>query len=103
MSFIVISGGHATNIYTREFLESIIVTLDTKGGISIDPLKLIPRVCNQGAMIFSFFSDQDYFRNIRFFFDGTDENMKNDVQRELRNAVSDATNQRKSEFPADNN
>jgi hypothetical protein len=88
--FIVIASGsgRATNIYTREFLESIINCLDTKGGIHIDTLKLIPRVCSQGPMILSFSSDQDDFLNIGFFFDG---NNKDAVQREMRNAVNEAT------------
>jgi hypothetical protein len=81
--FVVLSGIQATDIYSREFLESMIPCLrtDTRGGISVNSLKLIPMVCSQGLAVFSFGSDggEDQ-RNISLFFN-----------REIKNLVRQAT------------
>jgi hypothetical protein len=88
--FIVLSGIQTTNIYSREFLESIIPCLDTdtRGGIRINSLKLIPMACSQGLIVFSFGSDgSEDNRNISLFFN---REIKNLVQRATDDAVSEA-------------
>jgi hypothetical protein len=88
--FIVLSGIQTTNIYSREFLESIIPCLDTytRGGISINSLKLIPMACSQGLIVFSFGSDgSEDHRNISLFFN---REIKSLVQRATDDAVSEA-------------
>jgi hypothetical protein len=86
--FVVLSGLQTTNIYSREFLESIIPCLNTKWGISVNSLKLIPMACSQGLVVFSFGSDggEDQ-RNISLFFNREIINL---VQRATDDAVSEA-------------
>src|SRR6266511_1651479 len=88
--FVVLSGLQTTNIYSREFLESIIPCLDTdnRGGIRINSLKLIPMACSQGLVVFSFGSDtRGDYRNIRPFFN---REVKSLVQQAINDAVSEA-------------
>jgi hypothetical protein len=88
--FVVLSGGQTTSIYSREFLESIIPCLDTdtRGGVRINSLKLIPMVCSQGLAVFSFRSDtRGDQTNISLFFN---REIKNLVQRATDDAVSEA-------------
>jgi|SRR5882672_1399705 len=88
--FVVLSGGQTANIYSREFLESIIPCLDTdtRGGIRINSLKLIPMVCSQGLVVFSFGSDtRGDYRNIRPFFN---REVKSLAQQAINDAVSEA-------------
>src|SRR6266498_3360123 len=88
--FVVLSGLQTTNIYSREFLESIIPCLDTdnRGGIRINSPKLIPMACSQGLVVFSFGSDtRGDYRNIRPFFN---REVKSLVQQAINDAVSEA-------------
>ncbi len=52
-AFLLTSSMQTPNVYTHEFLESIINCLDIKGNIIIST-KLIPRVCSQKLSIFKF-------------------------------------------------
>jgi hypothetical protein len=83
--FIVVAVEQKSETYSREFLESIIPCLDTRGSISIDSLKLIPRVCSRDLIIFSFGSDtRGDSVNIRCFFKGK---AKNFVEQTMGNAI----------------
>jgi hypothetical protein len=87
-AFVLISIEQTTNIYTREFLESVISCLRTgRMSISIEYMKLIPMVCSQGLVVFSFGSDtRGDYRNIRLFFNGK---VKSLVQQAINDAVSE--------------
>lgn len=68
-AFILTSGESPANVYTQEFLESIISCLNIKGNIIIDSMRLVPKVCSQGLMIFEFASSQNGDHvNIRSFY-----------------------------------
>jgi hypothetical protein len=87
---VVLSGEQITNIYSREFLESIIPCLDTdtRGGIHINSMKLVLMVCSQGLAVFSFRSDtRGDQTNISLFFN---REIKNLVRRATDNAVNEA-------------
>jgi hypothetical protein len=87
--FVVIPVNQTNKIYSREFLESIIPCLDTRGAISINSLKLIPRFCSQGLVVFSFGSDtQGDFVNIRSFFNAE---VKKLVEQAMSSAVSEVS------------
>jgi hypothetical protein len=85
--FVVIPVNQTNKIYSREFLESIIPCLDTRGAISINSLKLIPRFCSQGLVVLSFGSDtRGDFVNIRSFFNAE---VKNLVEQAMSRAVNE--------------
>jgi hypothetical protein len=86
--FVVLSSLQTTNIYNREFLESITPCLNTRWGISVNSLKLIPMACSQGLIVFSFGSDtRGDYRNIRPFFN---REVKSLAQQAINDAVSEA-------------
>ncbi len=88
--FVVLSGIQTADIYSREFLESIIPCLhtDTRGGISINSLKVIPMACSQGLVVFSFRSDTRGDQvNISLFFN---REIKSLAQRATDDAVSES-------------
>lgn len=89
-AFVLISSEETTSIYTRELLESMIPCLSAgRMSISIDYLKLIPKVCSQGLLIFSFASDtRGDYRNIRLFFN---REVKSQVQQAVNSAVSEVS------------
>lgn len=70
-SFILLSTEQTVGVYGREFLESITPCLSTKGNIIINQMKLIPRVCKDGLMLFKFglTDPRGEYVNIRLFFD----------------------------------
>ncbi len=83
-AFVLIPGEPTTNVYSREFLEAIIPCLDTRGSISIDYLKLIPKLCSQGLMIFSFSSDlRGNYINIRLFLNGEIKDLAQQVMSQI--------------------
>jgi hypothetical protein len=85
-AFVLISIEQMTDVYNREFLESIISCVNARRmSISIEYMKLIPMLCSQGLMVFSFGSDaRGDYRNIRPFFDGE---VKDLVQQAINDAV----------------
>ncbi len=87
-AFVLTSMGQTTDVYNREFIESIIPCLNARRmSISIDYMKLIPMLCSQSLMVFSFGSDvRGDYRNIRPFFNGE---VKSLVQQAIDNAVSE--------------
>jgi hypothetical protein len=86
-AFVLLSSEQATDVYTREFLESIIPCLSARRmSISIDHMKLIPMICSHGLVIASFGRDTrgDYV-NISLFFNREIKNL-------VRQATEDAVN-----------
>jgi hypothetical protein len=86
-AFVLISMEQTINVYTHEFLKSLVPCFRTKRmSISIEYMKLIPMVCSQGLVVFSFGSDtRGDYRNIRPFFN---REVKSLVIKAINDAVS---------------
>lgn len=77
-AFVLLSSAQAPSFYSRTFLESLSHYLETRGSVSFNYMALIPAICSDGMMMYSFGDTRGDYVNIGLFFS---EEMKTVVQK----------------------